>query len=82
MAREGASSSISKESAEFLRARRKSISALPFYSIAIMVLGVLFLKLPGWGTAILLGLTLLTLVADVVNIVYCSLKLRKLSSLR
>lgn len=63
-----------------LRDRRKAISGLKFYLPASVVTLAIFWQVPSWGTGIIFGLALVSLMADSSVLVACTLKSRLASA--
>ncbi len=78
-----------QEIGELEKRRRQSRRAIPVYAVLFAVVAILFwlfgqfATIPVWLTIVLvivLGMTAFTLIGDVVNCIYCSLKLKALRS--
>lgn len=65
---------------EFAKARRASRRAVPVSGVVTLFALWFFWYSPGFSTGILLFLTAFPLVGDLVNIGYCTWKLRRISS--
>jgi intracellular septation protein A len=73
-----------KEIKELEKARWQSRKAIPVYAgfliAAVIILWIIkkFVIVPAWITVIVLGLTVLTLLGDIINYIYCGRKLKTL----
>jgi hypothetical protein len=57
------------EAKEIHRSRKLSVAGLWFYSIATLVTLALFCACPSWGTGVFLGITVITFLGHVLNVV-------------
>jgi hypothetical protein len=72
---------MNESSRDVRKAQRLSARAIPVYA-AILVLSALllwlagrFVAVPGWLTVTVVGLTLFTLVGDIINVACCEWRL-------